>query len=146
MKNRFVILLAEDNENDVWLTKRAFQEHGLETNFQVVRNGFEAVLYLMGEGNFADRTKYPLPSLIISDIKMPRMSGFELLAWKADNEEFKSLPTFILSSSKDEADASLALELGAIGCLVKPTDFESLIRIADQIWNTWSQQACPMEI
>ncbi len=73
--------LAEDDENDVWFLQRAFQEAGVDNPLQVARNGQEAISYLAGEGDFADRGRFPLPYLLILDLKMPLKTGLDVLAW-----------------------------------------------------------------
>src|SRR4051812_6820580 len=94
-----VILLVEDREDDVLLIKRAFDKIGLANPVQVARDGQEAVEYLLGEEEFSNREEHPLPSLILLDLKMPRMNGFEFLVWIKKREELRHLPVVVLSSS-----------------------------------------------
>ena len=81
MAEKKLILLVEDNEDDVSLIERAFARAGIDNPLQVVRDGEQAVSYLKAEGEYADRVKYPLPSLVLLDLKMPRRNGFEVLSW-----------------------------------------------------------------
>ncbi len=133
----YTILLVEDDPNDVLLIKRAFEKAGLANPLQVVSNGQEAVAYLKGEGGFADRTEYPLPILILLDLKMPRMSGFEFLQWLRGEPELKRLIVVVLTSSAQSPDVNRAYELGANSYLVKPVQFEDLLRIIKELHLYW---------
>src|SRR5690242_5329899 len=83
----FTILLAEDDPNDALLIKRAFSKNDIQNPIQVVSDGEEAIAYLSGAEKFADRLKYPFPNFLVTDLKMPRKSGFEVLAWLHDHEK-----------------------------------------------------------
>src|SRR5258708_2749930 len=97
--DQFNVLLVEDDLNDIFLVKRAFKMAQLATPLQVVTDGQEAIAYLRGDGKYADRGTYPLPQLIVMDIKMPRKSGFEVLAWvKRDEQPLRRIPIVIVSS------------------------------------------------
>ncbi len=119
------ILLVEDREDDVFLVRRAFEKAYLLNPLQVVRNGEEAVAYLKGEGTYANRAGYPLPSLILLDLKLPGMDGFDVLRWIRREPNFGSLPVIVLTSSEQIRDVNRAYQLGANSFLVKPTDFEN---------------------
>src|SRR5256885_13752683 len=100
MKNNdFTVLLVEDDLNDIFLVKRAFKIAKIENPLQVVTDGLEAMLYLRGAGKYGDRAEYPLPKLIVMDIKMPRKSGFEVLEWVKREGPLRLTPIVIVSSS-----------------------------------------------
>src|SRR6185295_10702187 len=120
----FTVLLVEDDLNDIFLVKRAFKLARVKNPLQVVTDGQEAVAYLKGDGKYADRDMYPLPKLMVMDIKMPRRSGFEVLDWVKHNSGIlKRIPIVIVSSSEDPGDINRAYELGANAYMVKPVDY-----------------------
>jgi CheY-like chemotaxis protein len=127
MSEHLPILLAEDNEDDVFLMRRAFAQSGLPNPVQVVRNGQEAIGYLNGQDPYADRRKHPWPCLLLLDLKMPVVDGFEVLAWLQKRRRPKNLLVVILTSSSLSADVLRGLELGADAYLTKPREFETLV-------------------
>jgi CheY-like chemotaxis protein len=133
----FTVLLVEDDLNDIFLVKRAFKMAELETPLQVVTDGEEATHYLSGHGKYADRSAHPLPKLIVMDIKMPRMSGFEVLEWIKHNPTFRRLPVIIVSSSDRPQDIDRAYELGANAYMVKPVNFRAVERLFGSITHYW---------
>jgi CheY-like chemotaxis protein len=128
-----VILIAEDDDNDVLLIKRAFNQAQFETQLQVVSTGEEAIAYLKGDAPYEDREKSPIPSLILLDLKMPRKNGFEVLAWVRQNPEYNHLPIVVLTSSQESADINRAYALGANSYLVKPASFLSLVDMINRL-------------
>ena len=124
-----LILLAEDDDNDVFFMQRALLKAEIKFPLQVVQNGQQAVDYLNGEGNFSDRAKHPLPSLILLDLKMPFLDGFEVLDWIRSQSLLKNLPVVVLTSSAEERDRRKAAELGAKAYFVKPPNPETLKEI-----------------
>src|SRR6516165_9437169 len=86
-----VVLLAEDNQDDVLLVRRAFERAGLKNQIHIVQNGLEAIAYLNGDGLFEDREKYPLPDLVLLDLRMPKADGLEVLGWIRHQWEFLHL-------------------------------------------------------
>jgi CheY-like chemotaxis protein len=143
VNEQFAILLAEDDENDVLLITRAFKRHFLDKQIHVVRNGEEAIAYLSGKGVFADRKKYPFPNLVITDLKMPKLSGFELLAWIEEHQEFRVIPTIVLSASREDRDVDRAYSLGANTYMVKPASFETLAEMVELIRDYWAVSIKP---
>jgi CheY-like chemotaxis protein len=125
------ILHIEDNEEDLILFERACEAAGLPAEFHPVRDGFEAVAYLKGGGPFADRTKHPLPDLIVLDLSMPGMGGFDFLKWLRQESELSSLPVLIFTVSANADDKARALAEGATGYFIKPRDFEGLVRLTE---------------
>jgi CheY-like chemotaxis protein len=132
-----VILLAEDDPNDVLLIQRAFQRTHLANPVQVVRDGEEALAYLSGQGAFADRESHPLPVLMLMDLKMPRKTGLEVLAWLRQQPGLKRLPVIVLTSSNQSPDINRAYELGANSYLVKPAGFDSLLELVKNLDMYW---------
>lgn len=127
------ILIAEDDDNDVCLIKRAFQKAQFENPLNVVRDGEEAVAYLQGIGVYADRQNNPPPALVLLDLKMPRKNGFEVLEWIREQPEFNHLPVVVLTSSQESSDISRAYALGANSYLVKPANFGSLVDMMNRL-------------
>jgi CheY-like chemotaxis protein len=123
------VLYAEDEENDVFLMQRAFRKASVSNQLLTVGDGAEAIHYLEGSGRFADRTQFPLPSLLLLDLNLPRQSGLEVLKWVRAQPEFALLPVVILTSSNQERDIGSAYALGANGYLVKPPSSEKLIEL-----------------
>lgn len=135
--NRTTILLAEDDQNDVLLIKRAFSKSRIVNPIACVGNGEEAVAYLKGEGVYTDRRQYPLPFLLLLDLKLPRLSGHEVLKWLREQPLLKRLPVVVLTSSKQPADINRAYELGANSYLVKPVVFEEFAALMQQLQMYW---------
>jgi CheY-like chemotaxis protein len=132
--NQFApILLAEDDEDDVFIMRRALRGAGISNPLQIVRNGQEAIQYLTGEGPYADRKHHPWPCMLLLDLRMPLMDGFDVLAWLQRRRRPKDLLAVILSGSKDEADMLRASELGADAYCVKPDAYEDLVGIVRQL-------------
>ncbi len=132
-----VILLAEDDPNDVLSVQRAFQRNYVANPVQVVRDVEEALAYLSGQAPFADRERHPLPVLMLMDLKMPRKSGLEVLAWVRQQPGLKRLPIIVLTSSNQSPDINRAYELGANSYLVKPAGFDSLLDLVKNLDMYW---------
>ena len=124
------ILLVENNQHDILLILRAFQRAGVNCRIQAVTSGMDAVAYLQGTPPYGDREKYPLPALVLLDIKMPGMDGFEVLRWIRRQFEFFHLCVVMLTASDHISDANQAYHLGANSFLVKPLDFENAAELA----------------
>ena len=136
--NRFTVLLVEDDLNDIFLVKRAFKMAHLPEPLQVVTDGQEAINYLKGEGKYANRQGYPIPKLIVMDIKMPRRTGFEVLEWvKGDGRPLRRIPIVIVSSSDNPDDINRAYELGANAYMVKPVNFKAVEHLFESITHYW---------
>ena len=132
-----LILLVEDREDDVLMLRRSFQKAGISNPIQIVRDGEEAISYLAGTERFSDRVEFPLPELILLDLKMPRVDGFEVLQWIRSQRNFSGIRVVVLSSSDSIQDVNLAYKLGANSFLVKPTDFNSFVELSDFISQYW---------
>jgi CheY-like chemotaxis protein len=132
-----VILLVEDDPNDVLLVQRAFTRLNIVNSFQVVRDGEEAVDYLSGEGKFADRETYPLPVLVLLDLKLPKKSGLEVLEWLKAQDGLRRLPVVMLTSSRETSDVNRAYDLGVSSYLVKPVTFSALVDLITHVDVYW---------
>jgi len=132
-----VVLLVEDNPDDAFLIKRAFKKAKLANPLFVVEDGEEAVAYLAGEGRFSDREAYPFPMLMLLDLKLPKMSGFEVLQWRMEHPETKRLPVVVLTSSNQTPDIARAYDLGASSYLVKPVSFDGLMDMVKVLGMYW---------
>ena len=114
------ILLVEDNEDDAILVKIAFEQAGIECSWQTAEDGQEAILYLSGEGIYEDRSKYPMPLVVLVDLTLPRKSGHEVLAWMQQRKELQSVVRVVLTGSDNPEDVDASYALGAQGYLLKP--------------------------
>jgi|SRR6266487_6681039 len=133
----YTILLVEDDSNDVLLMQRAFRKANLTHPVQVARDGQEAIEYLNHQGNFADESRYPLPTLMLLDLKMPRKDGFETLEWLRHQPVLKRIVVVVMSSSSEIGDINRAYELGANSYLVKPGDFQTLVDRVSLLASYW---------
>ena len=131
------VLYVEDSLDDFVLFKLASKKCGTPFSLQHAADGEQAIAYLSGEGEYADREEHPFPDLILLDLKMPRLDGFEVLQWIRTNPETKSLAVVVLAGSSFRADVRRALELGANSYAVKPGKFEELQVLIDQIADVW---------
>lgn len=127
-KNR-TILLVDDSENDICLLRIAFSKAEITNPIQEVHNGDEAIAYLQGEPPFDDRSKFPLPALMLLDLNMPTHNGFEVLEWLRAQPGLKRINVVILTASLREEDVDRAFDLGANSFLVKPSSIEGLTSI-----------------
>jgi CheY-like chemotaxis protein len=144
MKPDFAILLVEDEENDVLLLKRALKKNGISNQLEAVGNGQDAIDYLLRIRPYEDRARSPYPDVIITDIKMPKKNGLELLQWIKDNPVYRVMPTMVLTSSKDEKDIKQAFYLGANAYFVKPVIFDDLVTLVRRIYDFWSLSEVPI--
>lgn len=133
------ILLVEDDPNDVLLISRAFAKAGLKENLKIVNDGEQAMDYLSGRGVYATRRQYPLPFMVLLDLKMPGANGFEVLQWVRSNADLKRLLIVVLTSSNHQDDIDRAYDLGANSYLVKPVEFEQMVSMIQRFEMYWSE-------
>lgn len=131
------ILLVEDNIFDVELTLDAFREVNLADRIQVVRNGTEALNYLLGREPYHDRQNYPLPDLILLDLKLPGIGGHDVLYEVKSTPALKRIPVIILTSSQEESDLAKSYDNGANSYLVKPISANGFLGVVNQIDQYW---------
>lgn len=139
MRNDQFILLVEDDPNDMLLIQRAFQKAGLREALKTVRDGEQAIDYLSGRHAYADRERYPLPFLMLLDLKMPGTDGFEVLRWARAEPELKRLLIVVLTSSNFQVDVDRAYELGANSYLVKPVEFQEMANLIMRFEAYWTE-------
>ncbi|PJZ52990.1 response regulator [Leptospira adleri] len=131
------ILYAEDNAQDSELALRSLKKHNLTNQLKLVRDGEEALEYLFATGRYCERDKTQLPSLILLDLKMPKVDGIEVLR-KVRNEELtKLIPVVILTSSAEEKDIVESYRLGVNSYVVKPLEFSKFSDVAAEIGFYW---------
>jgi|SRR3954468_4856577 CheY-like chemotaxis protein len=137
MNGQKLVLLAEDSRDDAFFLRRAFLSAGITCSVVDVRNGQQAINYLSGNNLFEDRCAFPMPNLVIVDLKMPLVDGFEVLAWVQAQPALKSLPVIVLSSSNLQIDKEKAQALGALEYLVKPNNPAELVQVVEQLKQKW---------
>lgn len=135
--NAAVILHVEDDPNDRTLIELAFARAGLNVTLRSVTDGEAAIAYLKGEEIYGDRARYPLPDVLILDLKLPRKNGFEVLEWIRQNHATSDLTVLILSSSTQSIDVARARANCASDYFVKPVSFHELERMIKQIGAKW---------
>lgn len=138
LKSRFPILLVEDNPDDIFFVQRAFKAAELAHPLFTVSDGQQAIDYMGSTRPYADRRKFPLPRLVIADLKMPVLNGFELIRWMRSDARSKLVPIIVLSTSALPEDVNEAYSLGANAYMVKPPDpraFERLFRTIAEFWD-----------
>ncbi|HEY0947092.1 MAG TPA: response regulator [Opitutaceae bacterium] len=126
MNAPWYLLYAEDDENDAFFMVRAFAELGCPQSLLVVPTGRKAVDYLAGRDDYADRQRHPLPTAVMLDVKLPELSGLEVLAWIRARREFDALPVMMFTSSMQETDIAFCRQHGANAYMVKPSNAERL--------------------
>lgn len=138
MKNlTFTILVVDDDENDRFLVQRSFEKISAVATVQVVRDGEEAIAYMMGEGRFADRETFRYPSFIMTDLKMPKADGFAVLEFLKSNPMWRIIPAVVLSSSSDLDDIKKAYMLGSSSYHVKPSQPDGLRHLIKLLYDYW---------
>ncbi|HEX3797227.1 MAG TPA: response regulator [Verrucomicrobiae bacterium] len=133
MKADNVILLVEDSTEDASLVQLAFKKWGIGNPVHVATDGERAVEYLGGDGMYADRDKYPLPTLTLLDLNLPQMSGFDVLQWMSERPGLKKLPVVVLSGTKDPTHFEQAQRLGASACVAKSLDLSELYELIQHL-------------
>jgi len=137
MNQKPLILHVEDDPNDVLLVGLAFRKAAANAAVQVVNDGEQAVNYLAGQGQFSDRQAFPVPTLVLLDLKLPRRSGLEVLSWLRSQEDLRRLPVVMLTSSNQQADVRRAYDIGLNSYLVKPSALEDLVETIRKISSYW---------
>ena len=140
---RETILLAEDNDDHVLLIKRAFLQARLLNPMQVVHDGVQAIAYLSGSGQYADRNEYPLPGLLLLDLKMPNKDGFEVMEWLRVQAPLRDLRIVVLTTSDRIFDVRRAYDLGAHSFLTKPVELRDFVQLGPAIKGFWVWTADP---
>jgi CheY-like chemotaxis protein len=141
MNEKPCVLLAEDNTDDIFLVQLAVHRAGLSWSINAVRDGEQAIEYLQGTPPYNNRVDYPLPELLLLDLKMPKLNGFDVLAWLRGRPDLGNVRIVILSSSSIDGDVQMAFKLGAREFLTKPHAFEELVHLMAQVNERWQTQA-----
>lgn len=141
-RGHLVLLLVEDDENDIVLVRKAIESAGAGHSVHAVHDGEQAIQYLQGLGEFADRRKYPVPNVVLTDLKMHKMGGFELLKWLRTNPLFSVIPTIVYSSSAMDEDVREAYQLGANSYICKPTSLSGLVDTLRILYEYWERCEC----
>lgn len=142
MDDKGFILVAEDETDDAFLFEHTFAGLGIVDYF-IASDGAVAIAYLEGSGPFADRSAYPMPDCVLLDLKMPLVSGFEVLEWLREHDEYRLIPTIVFSSSDDPQDVRRAYELGANSYFSKRSKMQDMIRLLSLIEEYWTEARCP---
>ena len=137
MADHSVILIVDDSDNDILMVRRALQKGRILNPLIAVRSGEEAVQYLAGEGNYRNREEYPLPELVLLDLKMTGLDGFDVLKWIREQPALKGLRVVVLTSSDRVYDVNQAYALGANSFLVKPSGFENFSELIQSMSGYW---------
>ncbi|MGB3516114.1 MAG: response regulator [Elainellaceae cyanobacterium] len=135
--SEYGILLVEDSSTDILFIQRAFQQANVANPIRIVKDGDEAVDYLAGQNGYADRSRHPLPALILLDLKLPRRDGLEVLDWLKQQPGLRRIPVIVLTSSREDTDIDRAYDLGVSSYLVKPVKMDALNRLIDTIGAYW---------
>lgn len=133
------ILLVEDNPDDEALTLRALNKNAVKCPVVVAHDGVEAIDYLFGTGDYADRDRHPLPAVILLDLKLPRIDGLEVLRRIRADAGTALLPVVVLTTSGEPRDVQQAYQLGANSYIRKPVDYQDFVRYVDAIVTYWLQ-------
>jgi len=137
MYEEFPILIAEDDENDAIILERALRKVGFENPFKFCRDGTDVIAYLEGKGNYHDRKEFPFPRVLITDLKMPKMGGIEILKWLYHHQECNMIPKIVLTASKQSVDIQEAYKWGANSYLVKPGGYDQLTQMLKLVFDYW---------
>ncbi len=129
--------MVEDDPDDVLLTQIAFEKARLANPLQVVRDGEEAISYLSGAGRYRNRDRFPRPILMLLDLKMPKLDGFQVLEWLQSQRDYQALHVAIMTSADNDPDITRAYRLGAESYLIKPPDAKALLALVQRIHAYW---------
>ena len=131
------ILLVEDQESDAALLRRGFEKAKVLNPIIHLMNGDDALLYLEGRQRYADRTEYPLPVLILLDLKLPGLTGFQILQWMRTRNEIRRIPVVVLTTDDSPETVNSAYDLGANSYLVKPGNNAAIAKMVNAIRQYW---------
>jgi CheY-like chemotaxis protein len=142
-KDEQLILLVEDNDDDVFFMQQAMGKARILNPMRVATSGQDAMDYLMGAGEFADKAKHPLPFLMLLDLKLPYVPGLEVLKWVRSRPELKNILIVVLTSSREDRDIDTAYSLGANSYIVKPPTADKLNEMVKALADYWIVQNQP---
>ena len=131
------ILLVEDNAADVKIALRAFTKSKLKNEIYVVNNGQEALDFIYHNGKYQDKEKFPTPDLILLDIKIPKLDGFQVLERIKNDLQYSYIPIIMLTSSRNEEDIARSYRGGASSFIAKPVDYAEFVKVVDGFNYYW---------
>ena len=134
-----LVLYVEDEEDDVFFMQMAFRRLGRDHLFRTLPTGREAMNYLSGAGDYADRQRHPLPAVLLLDLNLPAVSGFEVLQWVRHQSQFRNLPVVIFSGSVRDTDRLKAADLGASAYIEKPASPMKFINFIEWLFDRWPE-------
>jgi CheY-like chemotaxis protein len=146
MSDQAGFLLVEDNEDDILLVQRAFRQAKIVNPLMVVKSAEEGMSYFRGQGRYANRSEFPLPSLVLLDLKLPGLGGFEFLKWIRAQPDVGRTRVVVLTSSNLMQDVNRAHDLGANSFLVKPIGFETFVQTCRALSGYWLWMDLPPEV
>lgn len=138
MDDRKLILLAEDFVDDASIIQVVLKQAGVENPVYVVSNGLEAIAYLGGEGPYSNRKKFPLPAVMLLDLKMPKRDGFDVLEWYKSQSNLRAMLIVVLTGNREFASVNRAYEMGAHSFLVKPCHKQDVIHLTQSFRGYWN--------
>ena len=145
-KSSGLVLLAEDNDDELMLFKRAYNRAKINNPLQIVSTGEQVIAYLKGKGEFSDRKKYPLPVLLLLDLKLPGKDGFQVLRWVREQPAIKRLRVIVLTNSNELRAVTTAYELGANSFITKSPNANEFIEQLKDVKNYWLNASRAPEI
>jgi CheY-like chemotaxis protein len=131
------ILVVDDDPDDRMLIERAFRKNGVRDTIHLLSDGDEAIAYLNGEEPYSDRSKFAFPSFVITDLKMKRVNGFQLIRHLKGNIEWAVIPTIVLSGSGDTHDIKQSYFFGANSFFMKPMSPDDLSALLKRLYDYW---------
>jgi CheY-like chemotaxis protein len=137
------VLLVEDEENDVFFMRMAFERAGVKNPLVVASDGREAISYLNGDGKFGDRHQHPIPCLVLLDLRLPQVPGLEVLRWIRQQPSLNHLPVIVCSSSGQDSDVKTSHRLGASAYIIKPSRPAELLEVVRRIKQYWLDRNGP---
>src|SRR5687768_496719 len=132
-----LILLAEDDPEHAEQARRAFKKYCFVNPIFIVSDGTEVLSYLLGEGKYVDREEYPLPTLLLLDLRMQRMHGFDVIRWIRAHPDFRNLPIVVLSTSDELREVNQAYSMGATSFMLKPLEFVEFVNVSAVLPHRW---------
>jgi len=143
MRTPPTVLYVEDEADDVYFMRAAFEREGISVRFHSAPDGAQAIAYLAGDAPYDDRTRHPLPTMMLLDLNLPVHSGFEVLEWLRGRKEFRSLPVVVFSSSGREEDRERARDLGATDYVLKPSSGMQFSGVVRELRDRWLRPPTP---
>jgi CheY-like chemotaxis protein len=142
-REKLVLLIIDDDEADLVLIEAALRKNGVTDDIRCLDSGEKAIAYLNGDGEYGDRLRFPFPTLVMTDLKMPGKDGFSVLSHIKEHPHHKIIPVLVLSGSADADDVKRSYAMGASCYLKKPADHSELCRILKLFYDFWKECQIP---